>query len=274
MIYGKLKNFFKSRAFKEPAFPVDPFGISPRADREMYERLHAEAKAELYPEMDEYEAQMGFAVDRHWLDHLALHTQVVIKKSRLNWQHGRLLYSTLRHYISGFNAPDTSGVTILETGTARGFSALCMAKALIDSGMPGQIITLDRLPHNTPIFWNCIDDHDGKKTRQQLLAPWQGELQHIVFIQGWTKQQLERTGLSRVHFAFLDAQHTFDAVIAEYEYVRDRQSAGDMIVLDDVTPGMFDGVVQAVDEIQRKGLYEVMHLKCSGQRGYAIATRK
>ncbi|SDB54900.1 Methyltransferase domain-containing protein [Desulfonatronum thiosulfatophilum] len=218
---------------------------------------------------------MGFAVDRQWLDSLALHTQVVIKKSRLNWQHGRLLYATLRQFLHtrAHEERGHSPATILETGMARGFSAVCMARAMIDAGCPGTVLTLDILPHNTPLYWNCIDDLNGKKTRSELLSPWSEELERIIFTQGWTKQQLLRTGLSRIHFAYLDAQHTLDDVLAEYVYVRDRQGPGDMIVFDDVTPGLFDGVVQAAGEIENQGLYRIARLKVSGQRGYAVAVR-
>lgn len=274
MRYTKIKNFIKNLAFRESPFPVTPFGNSPRADKATYLRLHEEAKQVEYLEMDEFEAAKGWVIDRQWLDHLALHTQVVIKKSSLNWQHGRLLYSTLREYLDGLGASSNEPITILETGTARGFSAVCMARALLDAKRQGVVITLDVLPHNTPMYWNCIDDHDGKKTRQELLSHWPEELAHIVFIQGWTRQQLHRTGLLRVHFAFLDAQHTKEDVLAEYAYVSERQKPGDMMVFDDVTPGLFDGVVQAVEEIEKQGVYRTERFNVSGQRGYAVAVRE
>ena len=60
----------------------------------------------------------------------------------------------------------------------------------------------------------------------------------------------------------------------EYSYVRDRQRNGDIIVFDDVTPGFFDGVVKAIEYIENEKLYSIERLIVSGQRGYAIATRK
>lgn len=47
-----------------------------------------------------------------------------------------------------------------------------------------------------------------------------------------------------------------------------------MIVFDDVTPRLFDGVVAAVDSIAAGGRYAVERLQLSDQRGYAIAVRK
>jgi predicted O-methyltransferase YrrM len=62
----------------------------------------------------------------------------VKKRSKLGYAHGRLLYSVLRKYIAD-NSP--AYVNVLETGTARGFSALCMAKAIADSGVTGHVVT-------------------------------------------------------------------------------------------------------------------------------------
>ena len=50
---------------------------------------------------------------------------------------------------------------ILETGTARD-SSICMAKALNDRNYQGLISTIDSIPHEKKIFWNCIDDHIGQ----------------------------------------------------------------------------------------------------------------
>jgi predicted O-methyltransferase YrrM len=267
-----LKSAIQSFVTREK-FPKNPFGTSPRADLNTYLQLHEDTCKVTYPEIDHLEQQLGYSIDRHWLEDLALHTQVVVKKSKLNYQHGRILYATLRFYLASKDQKSSQSITILETGTARGFSALCMSKGMIDANVPGKVVTLDCLPHNQPIFWNCIDDHEGKKTRQQLLAPWSSELDRVVFVQGWTKDQLKRTGLSRVHFAFLDAQHTKEDVLFEYAYVRDRQLPGDIVIFDDVTPGLFDGVVDAVRQIEIDGLYTVERLTVSNERGYAIARR-
>ena len=40
-----------------------------------------------------------------------------------------------------------------------------MSKALIDRNYPGVVNTLDCIPHNRKIFWNCLDDHEGLKSR-------------------------------------------------------------------------------------------------------------
>lgn len=249
----------------------DPFGSAPHASRDEYLKLFEEARAQEYEPVRQVEQELGFAVDRIWLDALALHTQIVKKRSQLSYPHGRLLYSVLRRYI------EDSGerfITILETGTARGFSALCMAKALDDAGVDGRIITIDVLPHLKPQIWNCIDDHDGRKSRAELLAPWADLARRIVFLQGDTLSVAPKVGLDRIHFAFLDAQHTQKAVLNEYSVVAPRQKPGDLIFFDDVTPAMFPGVVAAVASIEASAAYALRRLTISDQRAYAWGAKR
>ena len=247
----------------------DPLVTAPSGTEEEFRALAAEAAAREFPEIDALEAEAGFAVDRAWLDNLALHTQIVRKKSTLGYAHGRLLYSLLRAYIA---RETPRHVSILETGTARGFSALCMARALDDAGVAGHIVTVDRLPHLTPIYWNCIDDLEGRKTRRDLLAPWSGLLDRITFIQGDTLDQVSKIGMNRVNFAYLDAQHLEADVRAEFAAVAPLQEAGDTVIFDDVTPEQFPGVVAAVDAIAARPDYEAKRL--TSGRGYAWVTRR
>ena len=94
-----------------------------------------------------------------------MYTQVVIKKSTINYQHGRILYAELCNYIRNNSI---SNIIILETGTARGFSSVCMSKAISDCKSVGEINTIDILPNNEKIYWNSISDIDGKKQGQSF----------------------------------------------------------------------------------------------------------
>lgn len=249
----------------------NPFTASPKGDRETYLLLAAEARQKIYPLIDSYEAEIGYKIDYEWLHALALHTQIVIKSSTLCYEHGRLLYSTLRHYISTMK-PDA--LTIIETGTARGFSALCMARALEDAGAVGRIVTFDVLPHATKMYWNCIDDHEGQKTRAELLATYTDLTgRYILFHQGNTRIELPKLYADRVHFAFLDAMHEYADVMLEFSCIRDRQHVGDVIFFDDYTPRLFPGVVQAVDEICITNNYNKRVITLSDTRGYVIAVK-
>lgn len=129
-------------------------------------------------------------------------------------------------------------------------------------------------PHDMPMYWNCIDDLDGKKSRRQLLEPWQPLLERIVFFQAESREAIARLSLPRVHLAFLDASHTYEDVMSEFRYVERRQLPGDVVVFDDVTPDQFPGVVEAVEEIGKSYAYNVRHIQAARARGYAVAVRK
>jgi hypothetical protein len=84
---------------------------------------------------------------------------------------------------------------------------------------------------------------------------------------------LSSLGISRIHFAFLDGEHSEEAVLREFAFVEVRQELGDVVVFDDVTPSKFPGIVAAVTAIERDGRYHVTRISSSDKRGYAIARR-
>ena len=254
----------------------NPLIRTPKGDTQIYLRLANKVRTETYQEIDEFEAACDASIDREWLDDLALHTQIVVKKSPLCYAHGRVLYSALSAWLRSHpqNSP-MERVTIMETGTARGFSALCMAKALTDQQRCGTILTFDVLPHTTPMYWNCIDDNEGEKTRSELLKPWRDLVNnHIVFYQGDTRISLPKARSDRVHFAFLDGAHTYDDVMFEFSQIAPYQQMGDVIVYDDYNLAQFPGLVRAVDEICELYRYNRTDLHAHSDRGYVVATKR
>ena len=197
-----------------------------------------------------------------FVDELALSTQIVIKQSKMLYLHGYLLYFSLSQYLK--QNPLVDFVNIIETGTARGFSSICMAKALHDNKRDGKIYTIDVLPNNKKMFWNCIEDFTGEKTRPELLKKWNHLLEYIEFIQGDSKQILndlhQKYFVPRVHFSFLDAQHTYSYLKHEMNWVKQRQEKGDVIVCDDYTTyhtgrQQYPGIIRAVDEFVEENKY-------------------
>lgn len=267
---SRLQNPIDRLAYR--SIYTNPFGDKPRADANTYQKIWQSARQIAYPIIDQYERETGFAIDREWMDDLALLTQVVIKQSDICYQHGRLLYATLCRYIA--QHPNSS-LNILETGTARGFSTLCMAKAMKDQQQAGKILTFDVLPHHTKMYWNCIADQHGAQTRAELLHDYQSMIdEFIIFHQGDTKSELGKIEIPRLHFAFLDGQHTYDYVMYEFDYVCQRQKPGDILFFDDYTPHYFPGIVKAVDEICDKNGYTKNIIQLSTQRGYAITIKQ
>lgn len=255
---------------------INPLIRAPIADPGRYRTLADNVRNEIYPEIDHFENICNAAIDRDWLDDIALHTQVVIKNSPLCYAHGRVLYSALSLWLRTHSSNTAADrITVLETGTARGFSALCMAKAMNDQQRAGTILTFDVLPHTIPMYWNCIDDGDGQKTRAELLQPWIKLVEnYIVFHQGDTRISLPKVRSSRIHFAFLDGAHTYDDVMFEFMQVAPFQLAGDVIVYDDYNQTQFPGLVKAVDEICAHQGYDRIDIRAHKGRGYVVATKR
>ena len=218
----------------------------------------------------DFEQEGGYRLDRDWLLDVALHLQVTVKQTEPNWQHGIVLYSCLRSFL------ETHGkcqATILETGTARGFSSIVMARALIDAKCAGTIHTIDILSHSEPQLWNCLGDSGGPRTRAQLLRRWPHETGHIVFHEGSSRSVLNRTHFDRVHFAFLDGQHTVGALERELVYLPPRQEPGDTIVVDDVSWPQFADLRDLVQDFAVTHGYCYRPLSSHPARTYAILRR-
>ena len=199
-----------------------PFTDLPKSNLENYKKLAESAEENTYSlsDVNLLEKESGYSINKSWLNYLAFHTQVVIKKSELNYAHGRVLYAVLRNYLKNFDK-DSKTINILETGTARGFSSICMAKALSDSGCEGSICTVDILPHYKKMYWNCAADHTkGEQTRHDLLSNWNDLTErYIIFIQGFTRLVLPKIALTRINFAFLDGAHTYEDVMFEFNTI-------------------------------------------------------
>ena len=272
MIRGILNKIagFASNSDVNP-FHDYPFGRKPRGRKEEYLAIWQKVKRQSYPVIDQYEQELQFYIDSEWFHALALHTQVVIKESEICYQHGRLLYTTLSEYV---RQNRSTSISILETGTARGFSSLCMAKALKDQDKEGRILTLDPLPHSVKMYWNCIDDNDKEKSRAELLEGYSELIQkHIWFLEGKSRDILNKLQLSRIHFAFLDGAHEYEDVKFEISYVVPRQKKGDIIVFDDFQESYFPGIVKAVRELDAQGSYHLQTIAVNDQRGYAIGKK-
>lgn len=207
-----------------------------------------------------------------FINNLAKLTQVVIKTSPLNFNHGYVLFYNLKKYLLKKNYKN---ITIFETGTARGFSSIIMSKALKDAGIENyKIFTIDVIPHNKKIYWNCISDPiHGKVSRQELLKNYKDYTSDIKFLNGQSIDIVKKLNLNRINFAFLDGAHDYENVKYEFKYVKERQQPGDIIIFDDVTPGQFDGIVKLVNEIMHKNLYTIKLINFDNARQYAVAIK-
>ena len=207
-----------------------------------------------------------------FINKLALITQVTKKSSKINFNHGFIICKYLKDYL---RKNINEKIIILETGTARGFSAIIMASVLAYNKEQSEIHTIDIIPHKKKIYWNCISDpREGKLTREQLLKNYKEFLKHITFHQGTAKDVTKKLPFDRINFSFLDGAHDYADIKLEYDYVQNKNKKGDIIIFDDYNPVMFSGIVKLVHEIEKKELYDVVFLNSNTDRGYVILTRK
>ena len=104
------------------------------------------------------------------IENLAFETQIVVKRNQPNINHGFLIYTKLFNYIS--NHPNDDFLTILDIGTARGFSAIVAARTLDKKNLNGNIISLDVIPHSKKIFWKSILDGESGISRKEILSSY------------------------------------------------------------------------------------------------------
>lgn len=274
-IINSIFDIFFELPFIVKPFPKKFFSNKPNKNNNVYLELHKNTINKKNNLLDGFEKELGFKIDKKWFNDVSLVTQTCIKNHELNFNHGRILYSLLCKYISDIKNKDQKNISILETGTARGFSSLCMSRAILDQKINGKIITIDCIPHEKKMYWNSISDCEGKKTRADLLSRWEDELLNIIFIQGWTLDVLNKLAIKRINFAFLDAQHTKESVLKEFKYIYKRQEKGDIIFFDDVTPNHIDfvGVCEAVEEIENNYPYKIRRIDFDKKRNYALAVK-
>lgn len=166
---------------------------------------------------------------------------------RSNYLRGQLLYALVLA-----RRPQT----ILEFGTGRGYASLCMARALHDLGLPGQILTIDLVPPERPIEWD-YREAGGARTRyvsrrafwrQRFPAAW---LERIVELCGHSDEIVStwaERGLPAIDLAFVDGGH--DLRTARHDLLAAFLLSGPKLGLlaDDVADQPGYGVRQALME--------------------------
>jgi predicted O-methyltransferase YrrM len=184
-----------------------------------------------------------------WIDTLALQTQVSIKKSHLDWTHGYFLYKLILEQLKNSKKKE---ITVFESGTAKGFSSLVMAKAICDAKKIPKILTIDLIDGNKSMYWNALGDERGRKTRPELLYNYQDLLKYIEF-KKLRSSKLKVNSYSNIFFdiAFLDAAHTFKDVKKEFQIVEKRLNNGGIIIFDDYDLLKYPGIVKFINSLDK-----------------------
>ena len=241
------------------------------ADKDYYNLIYQKLR-DSYIDKLSFEIKNNFFIDKEFILDLSFSTQVVNKKSEINIDHGRLLYSILSRFIKDKNIQD---INIVETGTARGFSAICMCKSLIDLDVNGRIFSYDILPHTEKRYWNIIDDHSGKKTRRELLQKWHNIINNkIIFVTGLSHINLLNMNFGRIHFAFIDGSHHSHDIKYEFSSISSQQISGDIIIFDDYNITKFPDLVSNVNDCILKFNYSKEIINSDNGRNFVIAKKK
>jgi predicted O-methyltransferase YrrM len=227
-----------------------------------YWQVFKAEKEQAYPVVDAFEQRMGYAVNAQRLLDAARVLACPVKKNPPNWQHGRIIYAAARNYLQGH-----IDVSILDIGTAKGFSALCLLWALRDADILGSVTSVDVLDPAARVSRNTVAEVDGLKTLAEILAPWP-ESQSITFKKRTGGDELS-DGRSRIHICFIDGKHDEKTVALEGYLLSQRQMVGDLAIFDDVH---VEGVWQAVKTLKPK--YELERINLLHNRAYAIGVRR
>lgn len=241
---------------------------------EQYARAFETERAHEYPMVDAFEARMGYAVDRDRLEAAAYVLACPLKANPPNWQHGRVLYAAARKRFAQ-GPPDA--FTVLDIGTAKGFSALCLQWALNDhivetdriivGSDAAQVFSVDVIDPEARVARKTVAEVDGLKTLAEILSPWP-ESQAIRF-QHMAGIDWLCSGHENIEVAFVDGKHTGSAVYAEGRVLAARQERGDVAIFDDVHT---DAVSEAVGYLG--DAYDFEWLQVLPNRAYAIGVRR
>lgn len=235
---------------------------------EQYDEIFEKERRHSYPIIDAYERMHGFAIDHDRLESMARTLACPLKVNPPNWQHGRVIYSTLRFYLREALRHFVGGEIVLDIGTAKGFSACVMSRAVEDSGAGCEIVSLDAVDPNARVARNSAAELDGLKTVDEFVAGHVASGVRVTFFGRGSNPWLEwaLSQHKRVPFAFVDGKHTKPQVYYEGMALSQLQRKGDVVVFDDCQIGP---VGEAVRELRP---YE-KHYVDIGPRIYCVAAR-
>jgi predicted O-methyltransferase YrrM len=238
-------NFIAFKTRVKSILPVADLISKPKSDF-IYKSLFEESLPKMHKSM--YAKELNYETIS-WIDRLALKTQVSIKRSNLDWSHGYFLYSTIAKYSQDLSSKN---VTVFESGSAKGFSALVMAKAINDVNKIPKITSIDIIDGGKSIYWNAIGDEHGRRTRSELLENYH-DLNKCINFMRIRSSKLGANNFIDINFdiAFLDGAHTFSDVKKEFNFVKRKLNKNGIIIFDDYDSLKYPGIVKFINSLEQ-----------------------
>ena len=161
-------------------------------------------------------------------------------------EHGLLLYELVHR-------PDHERpLVILDIGTARGFSAITMARALLDANLDGMVYSIDVTDHHSQLVWHGEKNEPTEPlaglsiSRSEVWSRWFGEeASRVTPICGQSHEVLENWSTGPVDVAFIDGEHTHEAVKRDLVVLDHLMTPTGVIVLDDFHTGVSMGAFRS-----------------------------
>lgn len=165
---------------------------------------------------------------------------------RSNYARGPILYSLVATHRPA---------TVLEFGTGRGYGTACMARALVDHEINGQVFTVDMIAFNDPQTWP-IDRGSGPAVEMLSAADVWGRyfetawLDRITRLTGNSATVVDGWGLSdrpKPDFGFIDAGHRYEEVRHDFYAFLSVCAPRPVILFDDYSTRRDFGVKRLID---------------------------
>jgi len=174
-----------------------------------------------------------------------LHKNMIGGFERHLYIRGALYYSLIRKF---------KPKTVLEFGTALGYSSLCMAKAMNDFNVDGKIYTIDRFPMNHTherYFQEKDEKIIAKKKSNNEIWPEVADsrwIEKIIPLTGFTGQVMNKADLPKIEFSLIDAAHHYEGVKHDFYSLLNVAAENFNVLLDDYIDRPYFGITQFVNE--------------------------
>lgn len=231
-----------------------------------------------YPEVDALCARLGYDMNREQLEDLAQVLACPVKARPPCWQHGRVVYAVVRSWMSEQQDLDIVD-HLVDVGTAKGFSLMCMALAAQDEGrgQTAKIYSVDVVDPTDRVPRNSVRDlEDPPPSVQELITPYVRRYSvppdcAVLVGGGAGSADFFRDARgTRFGVVFVDGKHSYEAASADFAAAAAMQRSGDCVVLDDIQlPGVARVADRAAKLYEREDVWAI-----PGERGYSVLRRK